>query len=329
MSKDNINYDFYYGKQAEQFSFYRIPKTLFTNPAFSKLSSDAKILYGLMLDRMGLSIKNGWKDNEDRVFIFFTLAEVQETLHCSHNKGVQLLAELDSEKGIGLIVRVKQGMGRPTKIYVMNFLTPERETVESNETKKISVKEEVMTSEKRKSLVPKEGSHNFPKKDLIKTDKNKTEINKIETINNHQSISPSIHRSSTAHKSDRSMEIDRWKETGNIFKKNIDYDILMINEKNESLPEILEIMTETACSDASFFRINGSRVPAQKVHDRLLSLNASHIEYVLFALEENSSKIHNIRAYLLAALYNAPVTINSYYKTRVQYDLSEKNKQRW
>lgn len=66
MESKTISFDFYYGKEAEQFSFYRIPKTLFTNPAFSKLSSDAKILYGLMLDRLGLSIKNGWKDNEER-----------------------------------------------------------------------------------------------------------------------------------------------------------------------------------------------------------------------------------------------------------------------
>ena len=114
-------FDYYYGNQAEQFSFYRIPKQLFTNPTFSDLSSDAKVLYGLMLDRMGLSRKNDWKDSDDKVYIFFTLIEIQELLNCGHNKAVKMLAELDSEKGIGLIERVKQGMGKPTKIYVMNF----------------------------------------------------------------------------------------------------------------------------------------------------------------------------------------------------------------
>lgn len=112
MESKTISFDFYYGKEAEQFSFYRIPKTLFTNPAFSKLSSDAKILYGLMLDRLGLSIKNGWKDNEDRVFIFFTLAEVQvalkaiillngKNLHEHH--GFQTIMFLNLLKQLGLV----------------------------------------------------------------------------------------------------------------------------------------------------------------------------------------------------------------------------------
>ena len=146
MSETDITFEYYYGNQANQFTFYRIPKQLFVNPAFSGLSSEAKVLYGLMLDRMSLSIKNDWKDSGDRVFIYFTLSEIQELMNCGHNKGVRILAELDSEKGIGLIERIKQGLGKPSKIYVMNFLVPESSSVTDDENVD---QEEVKTSEKR------------------------------------------------------------------------------------------------------------------------------------------------------------------------------------
>ena len=111
--------DYFYGDEAEQYTFYRIPKVLFTDPAYRRISSDAKILYGLMLDRMGLSVRNGWLDDCQRVFIYFTLEDALEYLCCGHTKAVSLFAELD--KG-GLIERKKQGQGKPTKIYVKNFV---------------------------------------------------------------------------------------------------------------------------------------------------------------------------------------------------------------
>ena len=112
---------YFYGHEAEQYSFYRIPKQLISDSRFRNVSTDAKLLYGLMLDRMGLSMKNGWLDEEGRVYIFFVLDEIQDLLQCGHEKAVKLLAELDSEKGIGLIERVKQGQGKPTIIYVKQF----------------------------------------------------------------------------------------------------------------------------------------------------------------------------------------------------------------
>lgn len=112
---------YFYGHEAEQYSFYRIPKQLISDSRFRNASTDAKLLYGLMLDRMGLSMKNGWLDEQGRVYIFFVLDEIQDLLQCGHEKAVKLLAELDSEKGIGLIERVKQGQGKPTIIYVKQF----------------------------------------------------------------------------------------------------------------------------------------------------------------------------------------------------------------
>lgn len=119
---ENLNFNYYYGNQAEQFSFYRIPKLLFTDEFFDKISSDAKILYGVMLDRMSLSMKNGWIDKENRVYIIFTIDDVREMMRCGEQKAVKLLAELDSVNGIGLIEKKRQGLGKPNLIYVKNFV---------------------------------------------------------------------------------------------------------------------------------------------------------------------------------------------------------------
>ena len=118
------SFDYYYGDENNQFSFYRIPRQLVTGDRFKRLSTDAKLLYGLLLDRMSLSAKNGWYDEQGRVYIYYTLDEIQEDLNCGHDKATRMLVELDNGKnGFGLIERVRQGQGRPTKIYVKRFTT--------------------------------------------------------------------------------------------------------------------------------------------------------------------------------------------------------------
>ena len=118
------SFDYYYGDESNQFSFYRIPRQLVTGDRFKRLSTDAKLLYGLLLDRMSLSAKNGWYDEQGRVYIYYTLDEIQEDLNCGHDKATRMLVELDNGKnGFGLIERVRQGQGRPTKIYVKRFTT--------------------------------------------------------------------------------------------------------------------------------------------------------------------------------------------------------------
>jgi hypothetical protein len=109
-------YDYFYGAEADTYSFYRLPKAPFSNPAFADISCEAKVLYGLMLDRMGLSIKNNWLDSSNRAFIYFTLEEACSSLNCGHDKGVKMMAEQDAAKGAGLIKRVRQGLGKPSKI---------------------------------------------------------------------------------------------------------------------------------------------------------------------------------------------------------------------
>lgn len=114
-----MQYEYFYGVQAEQFSFYRIPKALFTEPNFRELSTDAKVLYGILLDRMSLSLKNQWLDAQNKVYIIFTVEEIMDALNCANQKATRLMVEL--EKQAGLIERKRQGLGRPNLIYVKNF----------------------------------------------------------------------------------------------------------------------------------------------------------------------------------------------------------------
>ena len=115
-----MDFDFYYGLQSQTFSFYRIPKLLFTDSRFSSMSTEAKTLYGILLDRMDLSMKNGWLDKQNRVYLFFTVQEIQDSLGCGKNKAIQLMQELEKE---GLIERKRQGMGKPSFVYVKNILS--------------------------------------------------------------------------------------------------------------------------------------------------------------------------------------------------------------
>ena len=176
-----IEFGYFHDYESEQFAFYRIPKVLFTDEYFRNLSSDAKVLYGLMLDRMALSIRNNWVDNEGKVYIIFTLEQVMEYMNCGKDKGVKILAELDTDKGIGLIERVKRGLGKPTIIYVKSFVYRKEKVLDSAENDNRSQevgKAEVKSSEKPKSGVLESRSQEFGKTEVWKSEKSKSGVRK-------------------------------------------------------------------------------------------------------------------------------------------------------
>lgn len=113
-----INTDYFYRSEAGQFSFIKIPKQLVTGEDFSSLSISAKILYGVLLDRMAIASKNQWIDDEGRVYIQYQLSEIQEDMNISKRKAGECLNELQD---IGLILKRKGGNGYPSRIYVKNF----------------------------------------------------------------------------------------------------------------------------------------------------------------------------------------------------------------
>lgn len=315
-----ISFDYFYGGQSDAFSYYRIPRLLITAPQFKGLSTDAKLLYGLLLDRMGLSARNGWYDELGRVYIYYPLDEVQADLNCGHDKATKLLAELDSGKGIGLIERVRQGQGRPAKIYVKQFTTteipqppapppePEEQPPRLPKTSGQDFrKAEVLTAENQTSRLPKTGSADCGKPD--------GSYNNIIYPENSY-LDPSIHPSQSI----AVRQMDRW-ECVEEVKENIGYQQLREQYGLEDADAILDLITDTLCSTRATIRIGGGETPTEAVKDRFWRLEQSHVEYVLDRMRETTTKIRNIRGYLLTALYNAPVTIGPYYQAEVQHDL--------
>ncbi len=325
----NLNLDYYYGTEADQYSFYRIPKTLLTDPRFKSVSIEAKVLYGLLLDRMGLSVKNNWMDYEKRIYIYFTLENVMYMMDCGHNKAVKLFAELDST---GLIERVKQGQGRPTRIYVKNFNLPPLpapapeppqppEDGETSSFGKSAPAQEALTSQMGKSALPETGSLDFPKGAANKTDKNKTDLNDTESPISPPAPSQPLPPAG-AHRRMRMDEIDGYRER---IRENIGYDFLLQEHPYdaEEIDGYVELMAETCASGRECIRVNGEDVPIELVKKRFLKLNGEHIRYVMESLRSCTAQVANIRAYTLAALYNAPVTISQYYTAQVSHDMAQ------
>ena len=284
--------NYFYGPQAEQFAFYRIPKALFTDPAYRGISTDAKVLYGLLLDRMSLSARNDWLDEQGRVYIVFTVEEIMENLACGNKKAVGLLRELETEAG--LIERRRQGLGKPNLIYVKNF-------IEGN----------LLKCQKDTSVgVP----NTF--QDVSKGHGNKTEINNTDL----SETDPFFSGEAAGKESEGNGTRTRYQE---YFIRQFNFDALIASypDDEDMLREMLELLVDTVCSRRKLIRIAGDDKPAEVVKARLLKLDGDHLRFVLMCLKENTTLVRNMRQYLLAALYNAPLTMNNYYTARVQHDM--------
>ena len=285
--------------EAEQYTFYRIPKVLFTSPKFRKLSCEAKLLYGLLLDRMQLSVKNRWLDTDGKVYIYFSQEQIAEMMGCGLKKVGSLLAELDSRKGIGLITRIRQGLGKPDRIYVRRCICVDLS--EGNiQTRQNDISGYIKMADTDMSKVP--GND---------TDKNKTEINDTEYLS---------FLSADESEESRRKQIER-EAYYKIICHNIGYEYLIEECDREMLDEIVALVVDVISSDREFIWIGRDRKPFDVVKSQFLKLNAEHIRFVMKCLRENTSKVVNIRQYLLTVLYNAPLTISNYYSALVQHDM--------
>ena len=290
-------YDYFYGEQAEQFAFYRIPKVLFSKDKLWSVSADAKLLYGILLDRMNLSAKNGWLDEAGRVYIIFTIEEIKESLGCAEKKAVKLLDEL--EKKAELIERKRQGLGKPNLSYVKNFISG-------------SVERQFLNCQNDNSAI----SQNTIQ-DLSKVQGNNTDIKNTD-LSDTNSIFPSVDCGKDNGNEEYRQYYQYFYEQLGIeyLKKDYPYDLGI-------LESILELVVETVCTKRQIIRIGGDDRPVEVVKSRFMKLDSEHIRYVLDCFKENTTKIRNIRQYMLATLYNAPTTIGSYFDALVRHDMAQ------
>ena len=296
--------DYFYGQSGELFAYFRIPKALFQDSRFRQLSTDARTLYGILLDRMSLSAKKSWVDEHGRVYIIYTVREVQESLCCAEHKAVKLFRELEQAD---LIERKRRGLGRPSLIYVKNFSSG-------------LPKAQIQNCANSNSCAAESAVQVRPKSQSNKTDKNNTELSDTDP-----SIYPpqaSVESTKQQSKKDRIDSMDTYRE---LIKENIDYDVLLIDYPydEETIAGYVELMVEVCCSQREFIRINREEIPTEVVKSRMLKLNKEHISYVLDSMQKNTTLVGNIKAYTLSALYNAPVTISQYYTSLVSHDMAQ------
>ena len=314
---DTIITDYFYGDESQQFQYFRIPRLLITSPRFRNLSVEAKLLYGMMLDRMSLSVKNEWYDEDGRVYIYFTVEEISEDMNCGRDKAMKLLGELDTRKGISLVDRVKQGQGKPTKLYVKRFTT--REILPQPEMKPDPPMppQEVDFADVQTSDFPTSRGRDFRRAEVEETDPSYNNINQTDKMSLEFShTDPSIYPPTP---SARQLEMDRCDQREKI-KSQIDYDILRQEYPYDDVDSMLELLVDVMTNTASTIRIGGQIFPMETVRQRFSQLDKEHIAYVIDSLRQTTTKINNIRAYLLTALYNAPVTIGPYYSAAVRHD---------
>lgn len=300
-----MNREYFYGEQADSYSFYRIPRQLITGEKYKGLSVEAKLLYGMMLDRMGLSLRNGWLDKTGRVYIYYTVEEIQGDLGCGHVKAGRLLAELDTVKGIGLIERVRQGQGKPTKIYVKKFSPdPPPQGEKSGLPRQPQNRGlDSAKAEFRSAASCRSGHTESGGADRQKPAGSYIENNYPESSYTDQSIVPE--------------EVEQLTEA---VREQIDYPLLALSYPGDDPDCILELICDVLSSSAPGIKIGGENIPTAKVQTRFRRLQFDHVAYVLDSLRETTTKIINIRAYLLTALYNAPLTIGPYYSAAVRHD---------
>lgn len=365
--EEGLKFDYYYGVQSEQFSFYRIPRLLIKDQHFKGLSSDAKLLYGLMLDRMALSMKNHWLDNENRAYIIYSIDNVMEDLNCSKPTCVKIMKELST---FGLIERERKGLGKPDIIYVKNFVIQEEnksvETEAGHEEQKCGSvenessnndgeigedqeylaegqffpedpylsdpQENSMTAESKENELPEVKKLNFcNSKNLTSGGK---EVLPLEVKNfapnynnnnyNNQSYN-SINPSNLSNQRDQSCKDEMDKSDAYIqqIKKNLDYDFYMTNDvaymDKDLLKELFDLICDVVCAKSEIIKISGDVYSRDYVRSKFLRLTSEHVMYVMDCIKNTTTKIANIKAYLLVALFNAPSTISHYYQQEVKH----------
>lgn len=340
-------FEYYYGTQADQYNFIKVPKLLVHDKAFAELSVDAKMLYGLLLDRINLSMKNGWLDEQNRVYIMYPIAEIMEDLNMSKPTAIKYMNELVK---FGLVEKKRQGLSKSNIIYVKSFMLdnnrPNRNGEKDYDRKNFSkenVAEKPMNTQKS-NVFTSEGKEVLPQK-VKEIDPNKNNINN-NYINNTKNINTEYNNifsyptmkancenvSQIGNDLIKNNDVIREK-TGvsefnaymNFIKHSIDYDELIArhNKDKSMIDGIVNLIVETIISENDYIVISSNKFPKEVVKGRLSKLDISHIEYVLECMRHNTTDIKNIKKYLLAALYNAPTTIDSYYQSRVNHDFPQ------
>lgn len=335
---ERLNLDYYYGIESEEFAFIKFPRLLIKDERYRQLDSDAKILYGLMLDRMSLSQKNNWYDDQGRAYIYYTLDEVQNDLGRGREKTVKVMDELER---IGLIERRRQGQGKPSAIYVKKFATPvernRRENDGNASGERDSQKFENRTSRNSKTELQGVRKSNFKKFEKTTSRSSKTELQEVRESNcnytdksyteenkTYQSFTGNEEPEDTAPADmmDTNDPITRQKIYTEIVKDNVNYTALVQEYPDdvERIDELIRVMVNVICFGEGSYNINRCKVPAKVIASQFCKLDREHLVYALSSLKKANTKLTSPEAYMVATLYTARNTSLNDTMQKLNYD---------
>ena len=328
--KTDPGYQYFTEGTFDNYAFYRIPKKLVTGSGFRGLSNDARLLYGILLDRVSLSRQSGWVDKNGHVYIIFTIDELGQAMGCARQKAEKLLKELEKA---GLLERKRRGLGKPNYLYVKDFAhaVENPDPLQVRECGNPSGLARPGPGYAGAENLPQDGKETVPKKyenhisrsmriklqEVRKSYSNNTDINNTD-FSNTESIESNPQMGSDPMRFDEREGYRIW------FQKRLYMDILKADHPGDEriLDEILNLLVEAVTTKAETIRIGKQDLPTDTVKNVFLKLGKEHIEYFLQCLHKNTTEIRNIRQYILTSLYNAPMTIDAYYRTKVQHDFS-------
>lgn len=324
-------YDYYSIQDVKLFNFFMIPKELIRDKSFVTLSTDAKLLYGIMMERLTLSQKNGWVDDQGHVYIIYTIDTLMDDMNCKSTKAFKLMKELESFQ---LIERKRQGLSKPNLIYVKNYTLPipekqdgdKMDGVKNKNTRKASVSADIRECEgqdlredpdirEREGLdIRKRGGHDVRERGVLMSanaDPNKNNRNIINNI-----IISSRGRAREEEEMDVSHVIMTGqicmdpKRTENTLKTNLGYDQLVtaLPEQRELTDQVFQVLTDLYTGTKPFaesVKINGMLITARELRVRLTSLTETKLYHMIRRLK--GKEIINPSTYLISCLYNTAV----------------------
>lgn len=328
MSK--TEFDYYYGVEAEQFTFVRVPKVLFTDKEhFGGLSNEAKLLYGLLLERMSLSRKNNWIDKHNRVYIIFPVEEIEESLDVGHEKALNLLKELDDQSGIGLVKKKRRGLGLPSILYVKNFIVKREQNADRVPTSR-SLENGIQEVGKTDFKKSENQTSENPKNRLLEvrnSDSNNIDINNTDMSYTYdQSINPPCSSVQNFSPGDGLIDgIDR-NAVEEEVKKQIDYDCLISYPDSsvvQMAEEIKDLMVDVLCGERSVVS-EGKRVSEETAKAAYRKITFDHVQYVMKSLVSYPDKISRIDRFLTVSLFNSVYTLTNSTFAGFEHDMQMK-----
>lgn len=314
-------FDYFTPGEAEQYAFYRVPKLLITGEQFRTLSMESKLLYGILLDRVSLSLRNGWVDEQNHVYIIYTIEQIMQEMNCSNKKAVTMLSEL--EKKVALIEKKRQGLGKPNLIYVKNFFTANQPDCEYEQQEISPIVDNSETEAPEMSNVHPQKCKNDTSGSVEATFAEMSEVHGIKTNINNTDFSDTNPISSYPQMGNDAMRAS-YTAYRNYFMNHLEMDALLSDKPSDRdmADGIIDILVETCCTTKPTVWVSGTEIPTEVVRGKLMKLSMEHIQYVIHCFNENTTKVRNIRQYLLAALYNAPTTISPFYRAWVNHDMA-------